>query len=75
MSLSRMEAKHPVTRESVFQIHHPQQFDPALNSIVRAQIGRRLRILFEGEAAPAPDSFQELLSQIDARLGAPENPR
>lgn len=75
MSLSRMEAKHPVSRESVFQIHHPQQLDPALNSVVRAQIGRRLRIMFDGEAEPAPDRFQELLSQIDARLDVREEPR
>ncbi len=68
MSLSRMEAKQPVVRESVFPIHHPQS-EPALNAVVQAQLGRRLRVLFAGEAEPAPDRFQELLAQIDAQFG------
>ena len=75
MSLSRMEAKQPVVSESVFPIHHQQQRDPALNAVVQAQIGRRLRVLFEGEAEPVPDRFNELLAQIDAKFGPAAEPR
>jgi hypothetical protein len=76
MSLSRMEAKQPAARESVFPIHHQPPSEPALNSVVQAQIGRRLRVLFDGEVAPVPDRFQELLAQIDKQLGdASSEPR
>jgi hypothetical protein len=68
MSLSRMEAKQPVVRESVFPIHHQQQHEPALNTVVQAQIGRRLRVLFDGDVEPVPDRFQELLAQIDKQF-------
>jgi hypothetical protein len=64
-----MEAKNPAVRESVFAIHEPQPQEPALNANVQAQIGRRLRVLFDGEVAPVPDRFQELLAQIDLALG------
>jgi len=70
MSLSRMEAKQAVVRESVFPIHQAQQSEPALNATVQAQIGRRLRVLFDGEVEPVPDRFQELLAQIDAKFGS-----
>lgn len=70
MSFSRMEAKNPVVRESVFAIHHPQPQEPSLNAAVQAQLGRRLRVLFDGEAEPVPDRFNELLAQIDARFKA-----
>jgi hypothetical protein len=69
MSLSRMEAKQPAARESVFPIHHQPPSEPALNTVVQAQIGRRLRVLFDGETEPVPDRFQELLAQIDQQLG------
>ena len=72
MSLSRMEAKQPVSRESVFQIQHQQPSDPSLNPVIQAQIGRRLRVLFDGEAEPVPDRFQELLAQIDAQFSNKE---
>lgn len=75
MSLSRMEAKQPVARESVFPIHHQQTSEPALNSTVQAQIGRRLRVMFDGEVEPTPDRFQELLAQIDAKFGSNGEPR
>lgn len=69
MSLSRMEAKQPAASDTVFTIHHPQQSEPVLNAAVQAQIGRRLRVMFDGEIEPAPDRFQELLAQIDAKFG------
>ena len=72
MSLSRMEAKQPVVRESVFPIQHQQPSEPVLNSAVQAQIGLRLRVLFDGQTDPVPDRFQELLSQIDQKLGSGE---
>ncbi|MDB5640686.1 MAG: Anti-sigma factor NepR [Hyphomicrobiales bacterium] len=75
MSLSRMEAKQPTVRESVFPIHHPHPGEPALNSAVQAQIGRRLRVMFDGEAEPVPDRFQELLAQIEKTLGPAGEPR
>lgn len=68
MSISRMEAKNPVVRQSVFPLHQGDPQEPALNATVRAQIGRRLRVLFDGEVEPAPDRFGELLAQLDARL-------
>lgn len=71
MSLSRMEAKQPVASESVFTMHHTPS-EPALNTVVQAQIGRRLRVLFDGEAEPVPDRFKELLAQIDAQIGSSE---
>jgi hypothetical protein len=65
-----MEAKQPVVRESVFPIQHQQPSEPALNSAVQAQIGRRLRVLFDGETEPVPDRFQDLLLQIEQKLGS-----
>jgi hypothetical protein len=56
----------------VFPIHHPQQHEPALNSVVQAQIGRRLRVLFDDAAEPVPDRFQELLAQIDQKFSSDE---
>lgn len=72
MSLSRMEAKQPVARDSVFAVHHVQR-DSTLNSVVRAQIGRRLRVLFDGEREPVPDRFLEILSRLDAQTAAAES--
>ncbi len=69
MSYSRMEAKTPV-REPVFPIHQSQPQEPALNAAIRAQIGRRMRVVFEGAVEPVPDRFQDLLAQIETRLGA-----
>ncbi|MDB5546354.1 MAG: hypothetical protein JWO64_3503, partial [Hyphomicrobiales bacterium] len=59
-------------RESVFPIQHQQPSEPALNSVVQAQIGMRLRVLFDGQTDPAPDRFQELLSQIEKKLASGE---
>lgn len=70
MSCNRMEAKNPAVTEPFFHIHQSQGTEPVLSRAVQAQIGRRLRVLFEDEAQPVPDEFQELLSQIDARLGS-----
>lgn len=68
MSSRRMEAKIPV-RKPVFTVHQNESQEPTLNTAVQAQLGRRLRVIFDGETAPTPDKFQELLAQIDKRLG------
>ncbi len=68
MSLSRMEAKPPIVRDTMFPIHAPQTGEPTLNPVAQAQIGRRLRVIFDGPAAPVPARFQDLLAQIEQAL-------
>ncbi len=68
MSLGRMEAKTPIVKESLFTIHQNSN-EPVLNETVRAQIGRRLRSLFESLGSePLPSRMQDLLVQIDRSL-------
>jgi len=69
MSLSRMEAKHPIARDTMFPIHHQQTGELSLNTVAQAQIGRRLRVMFEGQVGPVPDRLQELLAQIEQMPG------
>ena len=46
-----------------------QQFEqPVLNRTVQAQLGRRLRVMFDGEAPPQPDRFDELIAELDRKL-------
>lgn len=51
---------------------NPSQTEPVLNARVQAQLGRRLRVMFDGPVEPAPDRFQHLLAQIDEQLRAPK---
>jgi hypothetical protein len=64
-----MEAKPPIVKDTMFPIHHHQPGEPALNPVARAQIGRRLRVIFDGQAAPVPERVQDLLAQIEQALG------
>ncbi|MBX9760599.1 MAG: hypothetical protein K2Y29_17605 [Beijerinckiaceae bacterium] len=46
-----------------------QSSEPVLNGTVQNQLGRRLRVMFDGPTAPMPDRFQELLAEIDRKVG------
>ncbi len=68
MSLGRMEAKYPVIRESLFSLHQNYSNEPALSAAIRAQIGRRLRHLFDGITDPLPEKLQHALLQLESKL-------
>lgn len=62
-----MEPKHFVPANQVRAM--PLQSEPVLNGTVQNQLGRRLRVMFDGPTAPMPDRFQELLAEIDRKVG------
>lgn len=62
-----MESKHNIPRGKSGAMHQSKP-EPVLNDKVQAQLGRRLRVMFDGDAEPVPDRFLELLTQIDTQL-------
>lgn len=63
-----MEPKHFVPANQV-RAMPLQSSEPVLNGTVQNQLGRRLRVMFDGPTAPMPDRFQELLAEIDRKVG------
>jgi hypothetical protein len=64
-----MERKDPNVSNQA-KAMNPSPTEPVLNAKVQAQLGRRLRVMFEGQIEPVPDRFQHLLAQIDEQLRA-----
>lgn len=70
MEATPLETKHSSAGTQANQMYAQTQ-EPVLNGAVQNQLGRRLRVLFDGQTTPPPDRFQELLAELDRKLSRP----
>lgn len=70
MEPKTLEPKHSQAGSQANPMYAQSQ-EPILNGTVQNQLGRRLRVLFDGQSSPPPDRFQELLAELDRKLSHP----